>query len=98
MINELELIDIYRHLHSKTCRYTWRKKNPVKQARLDYFLVSENIVDIIHKCKVKPSYRSDHLTIELDIIHSLLKNSEYLNLINKIIRRRLLNMLYHSMI
>ena len=39
MINELELIDIYRHLHPDTRRYTWRKKNPVKQARLDYFLV-----------------------------------------------------------
>ena len=63
-------------------------------------MVSENIVDIIHKCEVKPSYRSDHSIIELDIIlnhfktgkgvwklnNSLLKNSEYLNLINKIIK------------
>ena len=35
MINELELIGIKRHLHQDTHRNTWRKKNPVKQARLD---------------------------------------------------------------
>ena len=25
-------------------RYSWRKKTPIKQARLDFFLVSESLI------------------------------------------------------
>ena len=36
---ELEMVDIFRHMNPDERRYTWRKNNPVKQARLDCFLV-----------------------------------------------------------
>ena len=38
MINTNNMIDPFRENFPKLKRYTWRKKNPLKQARLDYFL------------------------------------------------------------
>ena len=99
IMENLELVDAYRSIHPDIQRYTWRRKNPVKQARLNYFLVSGGATDIIEGCNILPSYRSDHSIVELDLtLHKfeigkgiwklntgLLKNPEYLNMINSII-------------
>ena len=99
MMNDLNLCDIYRRLHPTTRRYTWRRKNPVKQSRLDFFLASNSILDIVKTCDVKLSYRSNHSMIELEIIlnhfisgkgiwkfnNSLLSSLDYLDVINKAI-------------
>ena len=99
MINDLNLCDIYRELHPNTRRYTRRCKNPVKQSRLDFFLASSNILDIVKSCHVKLSYRSDHSMVELELIlnhfiswkgiwkfnNSLLFIPTYVELVNKII-------------
>ena len=79
--------------------YTWRRKNLVKQARLNYFLVSSCTTDVIEGCDILPSYRSDHSIVEFELtLHKfeigkliwklntgLLKNPDYLNMINNII-------------
>ena len=57
------LKDTFRLLYPNLKRYTWRRKKPLCQARLDYFLVSSNMHDIITDCSINPSYRSDHLSI-----------------------------------
>ena len=71
----------------------------MKQARLDFFLASTSILDIVRKCEINISYRSDHSTIELQLLlnnfirskgvwkfnNSLLENPNYLNLVNNII-------------
>ena len=67
MMNDLGLVDIYRQQHPNTVRYTWRKKSPSKQARLDFFLISDTLLDIISNCKIKPAYRTAHSSIELEI-------------------------------
>ena len=96
---EYDLVDAYRNIHPDKKRYSWRRKNPVKQARLDYFLISNSMLEIIENCDIKPSYRSDHSIIQLNIIqnmftigkgvwkfnNSLLSNHEYINLINTVI-------------
>ena len=96
---ELEMVDIFRHMNPDKKRYTWRKKNPVKQARLDYFLVPSSLTDIVETIDIKPGYRSDHSIVEMQINitnflrgsgiwkfnNSLLKNQDYLNLMNKVI-------------
>ena len=64
-VNDLDLIDIYRYLHPHEKQFSWRKKTPLKQARLDYFLLTSAMTDIIDKCNINPSYRSDHSIIEL---------------------------------
>ena len=42
IIQQNNLIDIYRIQHPLTTRYTWRKKNPLKQVRLDFMLVNDS--------------------------------------------------------
>ena len=40
LLNVCDLMDTYRTLHPNMKRFTWRKKNRLKQTRLDYCLVS----------------------------------------------------------
>ena len=102
-MENLNLVDIYRELHPDTLRYSWKRKNPLQQARLDYFLASSTLVDIIDKCEIIPGYRTDHSIMKLEITVSqfkqgkgiwkfntaLLKNQEYLSLINNAIREEI---------
>ena len=92
--------DEFRYIHPDTKRYTWRHKNPVKQARLDYFIESSSFTDILASCKINPGYRSDHSILEFNVkINtfqrgkglwkfncSLLKNENYIEMINKAIK------------
>lgn len=62
IIENNNLIDIFREHHPDIRRYTWRRVNPVKQARLDFFLVSESLLSSVNKSKIEPGYKSDHST------------------------------------
>ena len=89
------LYDPYRESHPSQRRYTWRKKTPLKQARLDYFLITDSLLPFINKTLIEESYRSDHSIIILDISfvkfqkgkplwklnNSLLHDIEYLQII-----------------
>ena len=99
ILEDPDLCDIYRNFHPNTKRYTWRQKNPIKQARLDMFIASSTILNVIIKCEIRLSYRSDHAIIELEILlnkfnqgkevwkfdNSILENTKYLNLVTHII-------------
>ena len=99
IINKYNLCDMFRLNHQNEKHYTWRRKNPVKQARLDYFIVSRPFSDLVSNCSIRPSYRSDHSILELSITvckfrqgkqvwkfnNSFLKDKEYLIKINNII-------------
>ena len=52
LTSELDLVDVIRYLYPNQKRYTWRKKNPIKEARLDYFLATASMTDIIDKCNI----------------------------------------------
>ena len=58
--HQYNMIDPFRDLYPDMKRYTWRRKNPLKQARLDFFLISEDLLSSVNKCTTAPSYRSDH--------------------------------------
>ena len=92
--------DIFQSNHPNEKRYTWRLKNPLKQARLDYFIISGPFSDLVSYCPIRASYRSDHSILELNITvcsfrqekgvkkkfnNSLLKDKDYLIKINNII-------------
>ena len=95
------LVDAFRKLYPKLNRYTWRKPNSDKKARLDYFIVSNQLMDLIPETKMRHGHRSDHSIIELQIqlnkfhrglgtwkFHSsLLKEKSYVELINKTIEQ-----------
>ena len=74
IMSENYLCDIFRVRNPETKRYTWRRKTPFKQRRLDYFLVSDHLQDQIDHVDIIPSIQSDHSTLKLKVCgtkHSL---------------------------
>ena len=41
IMDDLGLVDIYRHQHPSANGFTWGKQHPVKQARLTFHLISK---------------------------------------------------------
>ena len=66
MVETYNMIDPFRDKYPTLKRYTWRKKTPLKQARLDYFLISANLMQYVKKCNIDMSYRPDHFVITLE--------------------------------
>ena len=73
LIEETNIVDLFRFCHSNTRRYTWREKNPLKQARLNYISVSTCFTDMIDSVNIKPGYRCNHSMVEFT---SLISNFE----------------------
>ena len=70
LLEEENFIDVWRVMHEDTKKYTWRRLNPTKkQARLDYFLVSDPLFSFIEDSDIVPGYRTDHsgITIKLKL-------------------------------
>ena len=67
------LIDIFRCMHPDKRAYTWRRFNTVKQGRLDYFLISEDLSGQTMKTFISPGYRSDHSLVTLTLRKNELK-------------------------
>ena len=94
------LIDIFSRSTWRDQKiYTWRKKTPIKQARLDYFLVSESLLTSIQTSSIEAGYRTDHsypiIKLKLNEFrkgkglwkfnNSLLQETEYHNLVKRTI-------------
>ena len=90
-------IDIYRFINDDK-GFTWRRLNPeIKQARLDFFLISEETFQIANDCKKVSGYRTDHSGIVLQLRlyqnergrsywkfnNSLLKDKDYIKLVKQ---------------
>ena len=65
MMSENDLCDIYRIRNPEAKRFTWRRKSPFKQRRLDCFLVSDTLQENIKAVGFIPSVQSDHSAITL---------------------------------
>ena len=65
--DEMNLVDPFRILYENSKQYTWRKRNPVKQARLDFFLLYESLMTSVKDITFLPSYRSDHSSVVLSL-------------------------------
>ena len=105
LINSLSLKDAFRYFNGNLRRYTWHRKNPKRLARLDYFLISQSLIDYTDRCHILPGYRSDHSIVELSLCFckfergrglwkfncSLLKDKDYLIAINNVIDKEKLN-------
>ena len=92
----LDLIDIWREINPEIRRYTWRRPTPFQQSRLDFFLISENMIQNVEEAEIVYGYRSDHSMITLKLSFakemkrktfwkfnsSLLKDVEYIEEIN----------------
>ena len=69
------MVDPFRENFPRLKRYTWRKKNPLKQARLDYFLISENMMQYVKSSRIEMGYRSDHSIVTL-VLSSMASSME----------------------
>ena len=97
LISSRELIDIWREQNPDILRFTWGSKKPFKRSRLDYCLVSQNLMGLCPKAEIRSAYRSDHSPIELTLNISkqprgrgnwkfnnkFLENQDYLNMVRK---------------
>ena len=98
--SEYELVDPWRINNPNKQIFSWFQRNPTKMARLDYFLVSADIMNITDKTEIKAGYRSDHSIINLNLKisnqirgkgfwklnTSLLHDQEYVLSIKQVIR------------
>ena len=94
-----ELTDIWRALNPDVTRFTWRRKKPEIQCRLDFFLISNTLCPTTSNAEILPGYRTDHsmITVRINTATNprgpgfwklnthLLTESEYINLIRKTI-------------
>jgi hypothetical protein len=48
-------------------KFSWRRANPVEQARLDFFLVISNLLPQVRLCNISLSYRSDHSMVLVNV-------------------------------
>ena len=95
-----ELVDPWRVCFPDSRKYTWRQCSPIKQSRLDYFLVSEDIFSLMKTVKIIPGYKTDHSAIVFSFSpclakrgkgywkfnSQLLHDMEYIDLVKKCIR------------
>ena len=94
-INNRNLTDPFRYLNGVCREYTWKRLTPLQKGRLDFFLITENLLLLLRNCEIDISYKSDHSIILLELqftVHthgkgfwkfnnSLLEDIEYVNLI-----------------
>jgi exonuclease III len=107
IMDDTNLVDIWRILNPETRRYTWRmcKNNKLQQSRLDYFLISGNLMYGVEECEIKNSLYSDHNPIQLRLTCpnvspkgrglwklnvSLLKDKEYVKGINALLSKKII--------
>lgn len=85
--NDYNLIDPWRTYNPESVGYTWQRSNPIKQARLDYFLISQELLSLIKNVKILPGYRTDHSYIELELkINNFEKGKGFWHFNNSLLR------------
>ena len=66
-MTENYLCDIFRIRNPQEWRFTWRNKNPFKQRRLNFFLISDSLQELVMDSKIIPSVQSGHSAIVLKL-------------------------------
>ena len=100
-MNCYELNDVWRIQHENESKFTWYKSvNSLQMARLDYFLISNDIMSLVTKSDIVPGYRTDHSGITLGLHlddnvrghgfwkfnSSLLYHKQYIDLVKSVIK------------
>ena len=70
IMSENDLGDIYTLRFPDEKCFTWRSKTPFKQRRLDYFLISDSLQDLVNAIEIIPSVQSDHSALKMKISSS----------------------------
>ena len=68
LISDLNLYDVWREENLEKRLFTWKRKlqsGRIQMGRLDYFLISETLINYSLNEKISPGYRSDHSLVSL---------------------------------
>ena len=99
-IIEADLVDIWRQKHQNESGFTWRRMRPsILCERLDFFLITSALEQMVDSVEIMPSFKSDHSQAKLIIAtqfkergkgywklnNSLLHNQEYVSKINNLL-------------
>ena len=102
LMSNLNLYDVMREESGEELIFTWKRKlqnGRVQRGRLDFFLVSESLINYTREESISHGYRSDHSLISLSLVfnemqrcktfwkfnNSLLRNSQYSNEVKQVI-------------
>ena len=67
MMRDLGLVDIWRLVHPRDREYTFISGVHKTQSRLDYFLISKDLVQGTVDCTIGPIALTDHATVQLGL-------------------------------
>ena len=68
LLNVANLTDSWRLKHPDKRQYTWHSNSkPHIHCRLDYFLISDNIINILKDTSISPGYKTDHSLVSLTL-------------------------------
>ena len=67
LMDEFNLCDIWRHFHSNLRQYTRHQRNPMILSRLDFILVSEDLINNCLDSKMIPGVQSNHSVVYLNL-------------------------------
>ena len=70
MKNILNLEDVFRVANPDVRKYTWMSRNPLRMSRLDYFLISAELLNALPQNEILYGYRSDHSLVHLALCFS----------------------------
>lgn len=68
VVLEYNLIDIWRLRNPDKRQLTLRKRNPIIQRRIDFWLISDDLPDDAKKAEITPAINTDHWAISLSVI------------------------------
>ena len=68
IIENYNMIDIWRTVNPHDSKFTWHSNTkPSIFCRLDDFLISESLCNIIDTCNIKPGFMTDHSLVEIKL-------------------------------
>ncbi len=65
LLDSINLVDARRVQNPNIKRYTWHSRG--KLSRLDYFFISEHLLNEINKCLISTGLHSDHSIVNLEL-------------------------------
>ena len=67
LMNDLNLIDVWRTLHPDSVQCTRRQvtRSGLVQSRLDFWLISTHMLYDVDECEIVPGFKSDHSLVKL---------------------------------
>ena len=71
ILEEFSMDDAWRYQHASIRRYTWRRRNPRQQSRIDYIFMSTILINNEEfKTKIESGILSDHNLVKLEVSFS----------------------------